>query len=951
MKNIFLLIAFHFVSSWVIAQKFTLRGQVTDTLSNPMPSSTVMLLNPKDSSLINFGVTDAKGLFEMKNITKNDYQVKITFVGFAHYVKNISLSDFSSPIVELGKLKLKPTTRELNEVVVRGEASPVNVKRDTIEFNASSFKVQTNANVEDLLKKMPGMEVQSDGTIKAQGEEVQRVMVDGREFFGRDPKLATRNLPADAIEKVQVYDKKSDQAVFTGIEDGQKEKTINLELKAEKRNGAFGTIMGGVGTEDRWQGKANINKFGKGEQFSFLGMGNNINEQGFSMDDYMNFSGSSSQMMGGGGGGSIRVQVGGDNQNGVPLNFGGRQTGLNTNYAGGVNYNRDISNKTKLTSSYFFNRLNQNVIQDLKRINYLPGDSSYLFNQNSVQNNGSDNHRVNLAFDHQIDSANSFRFTTSATYTTSDQNIKSNSQTTSADSILQNQSDRNTSSDANSFNLISNLLYRHRFTKKGKTFSTNFSLGLSQGKSDGKLQSTNEFFNSETGKQEIVQTNNQDTDNQSYGITLAYTEPLGNRKYLEANYSFRTNLNQVDKEVYDIANDQNAFNTLLSNKYNSNYMYNRPGFNFRVNRVKYNFALGANYQMTQLKGNLISKNTTINKSFENVLPVARFNYDFSNFKHLRFDYEASMQEPSIQQLQPVVDNSDPLNLSVGNPDLKPGYSHRFGTNFTQFDPGKFIGFFAFINSTYTTNSISYSQSINPETLVRLTKPVNMRDNFTVSGNFNFAFPVKKLNGRFSIGPNSSYTRSINLLNDQENTSKQYTLGGNVRYDYTLGDILFIGLSATISQQQTKYSFNTQQNQQFLNETYTAEGNLNFLKNYSFNSVFNFYSYTSQTTGFNQTIPLWNLSVSRFLFKAKRGELKFGVVNLLDKNLSVSQSASVNYLQQTTTNNLGRYLMVSFTYALNKQLNPMGDGGTRRGGPGRPCDSFCRAPRRGLRCLP
>jgi hypothetical protein len=928
--NRFLLILFLFVCQWVVAQKFSIKGQVVDTLSSPMPSSTVMLLNPKDSSLINFGITDARGFFEMKNILKAEYQLRITFVGYAPYSKSLSKNDFSAPVIELGKLKLKPSTRELDEVIVKGQAAPVSVKHDTIEFNASSFKVQTNANVEDLLKKMPGMEVQSDGTIKAQGQEVQRVMVDGREFFGRDPKLATRNLPADAVKKVQVYDKKSDQSVFTGIDDGQREKTINLELKDEKRNGAFGNITGGAGTNDRWQGKANLNKFGKGKQLSFLGMGNNVNEQGFSMDDYMNFSGGSSQM--GGGGGSVRLQINGDNQNGVPLNFGGRQNGIVTNYAGGLNFNRDFSSKTKLTSSYFYNRLDQNVNQLVNRINYLP-TGNYNFDQQSRQLNISDNHRVNLALDHQIDSANSVRFTTSATYTTADQTIQSSSQTMNTDNQLQNQSERNTSSDANSFNLNSNLLFRHRFPKKGRSLSTNFTLGLGQNISNGRLQSSNEFFNEVAEKQEIMQINNQHTDNQTYGATISYTEPLGNRKYLEANYNFRTNLNEVNKEVYDIANDQSALNMQLSNKYNSNYLYNRPGINFRMNRPKYNFTVGASYQKSHLKGDLVLKDATIDKSFENILPVARFNYDFSSFRHFRFDYEAAMQEPTIQQLQPVVDNSDPLNLSVGNPDLKVGYSHRFNSNFTSFDPGKSVGFFAFVNSTYTTNSISYSQSIDPQTLIRLTKPVNVRDNLNMSGNFNFGFPVKKLNGRINIGPSTTFTRNVNLLNDQENTSRQYTVGGNARYDYTWNDIMFIGLSANISQQTTKYSFNTQQNQQYINSTYTTEGNVNLLKNYSFNTTFNFYSYNSQTTGFSQTIPLWNMSVSRFLFKAKSGELKLGVINLLDKSLSVSQSASVNYLQQTTTNNLGRYFMLSFTYALNKQLNPMGgDNGRRRGGP-------------------
>src|SRR6478736_7417252 len=359
MKRILLFLSLIICSSSAFAQKFVITGQVLDSLSNPLPSATVMLLNPKDSSLVNFSVSDARGVFEMKNVNRGSYQVKVTFVGLAPFTKNISTSENS--VVDVGRLKMEPLTKQLDEVVIVDKA-PVTVKRDTIEFNAGSFKTKANANVEDLLKKLPGVEVETDGTVRAQGEQVQRVTVDGREFFGRDPKLATRNLPADAVDKVQVFDKKSDQSTFTGIDDGQREKTINLELKEEKRTGAFGNMMGGAGTEDRWQGKASINRFAKGQQLSFLGMGNNVNEQGFSMDDYMNFSGGSSQMMAGGGG-SMRVQLGGDNQNGVPLNFGGRQNGIVTNYAGGLNFNRDFSTKTKMTSSYFYNRLDQNVNQ------------------------------------------------------------------------------------------------------------------------------------------------------------------------------------------------------------------------------------------------------------------------------------------------------------------------------------------------------------------------------------------------------------------------------------------------------------------------------------------------------------------------------------------------------------------------------------------------------------
>lgn len=921
MKRTLLAFCWTLIMYSAMGQKYVVTGQVIDTLSNPLPSATVMLLNAKDSSLVNFAVSDVKGVFEMKNVNKGLYQIKITFVGLTPFAKTISTPAIVGT-VDVGQLKMTPLNKQLEELLIVGEKAPVTVKRDTIEFNAGSFKTKANANVEDLLKKLPGVEVDNDGTVRAQGEQVQRVTVDGREFFGRDPKLATRNLPADAIDKVQVFDKKSDQAAFTGIEDGQKEKTINLELKAEKRNGAFGKMMAGAGANDRFQTSASINRFGKGKQVSFLGMGNNINEQGFSIGDFMNFTGGSQQMMGGG---AVTIQID-NNQSAVPLNTG-RQNGLMSNYAGGINFNRDLSKNTQLTSNYFYNRLDQNITKDTHRVNYLPNDSSYFYDEKSVQLNASDNHRVNLNLDHKIDSANSIKATNNFTYSTSEQNSKTQGQTTTTDNALVNQSNRFNYNAQTSANLNSNLLYRHRFAKKGRSFSTNLNFGLTQINSNGSQQSSNQYYSTNPGTQEIRQTNTQSTDNQLLGATVSYIEPLGGRKYLEGSYNIRTNLNQVDRVVYDEKNGQQTINSQLSNKYNSKYAYSRPGLNLRVNRQKYNVSFGVSYQNTRLTGNL-KDNQQIDRTFENFLPVARFNYDFTTFKHLRFDYETSMQEPGIQQLQPVVDNSDPLNISVGNPELKPSYQHRGVANFTTFDPGKFINFFAFLTANYTLNSIIYSQTVNSN-LVRLTKPVNVKDNINVNANLNFGFPLKALKSRINLGPTATYMRGINVLNEQSSYTSQHAYGGTVRYNFTFNDVLTLDLSANLSRQQTDYEFNTQNNQVYFNKTYSAETNITFLKRYQFNTNFDYLIYNSETTEYHQVIPLWNMAISRFILKNNTGELKIGVNNLLDQSLSVSQSASTNYLQQQVTNNLGRYFMLSFTYSLNKQLNPMG--GMRQGG--------------------
>jgi len=415
---------------------------------------------------------------------------------------------------------------------------------------------------------------------------------------------------------------------------------------------------------------------------------------------------------------------------------------------------------------------------------------------------------------------------------------------------------------------------------------------------------------------------------------VSCTEPLGGRKYLEANYNFQTNKNDLVREVYDVGSGTPEFNIPLSYQYSSNYIYNRPGINFRMNREKYSITTGASYQMTTLKGDIISRDAnrsgTVDNTFKNLLPAVHFNYDFSSFKHLRLDYETSMQEPTIKQLQPFEDNSDILNIYIGNPELKPAYVHRVNANYTAFNPTRFVNFFSFVNASYMKNAIVNSQFTDPVTFARTTRPVNVSSSKSLSANLNGGFRISKLYSRFNVGPTASFNESISVLNERYNTTNTQTLGGSVRYNFTYKEFVIFDLSANLSHQQTKYDFNTP-DQEYFNQTYRSELNLTFLKKNAFNTSFDYLIYTSTTTDFKQTIPFWNMSLSRFILKNNAGEIKVGVNNILDQSNSVTQSSGENYLQQQTMNNLGRYYMVSFTYALNKHLNPMGGG--RRGGPG------------------
>lgn len=915
------------VSTATFAQKFSIKGQLVDTLSNPMPSATVLLLNPKDSSLVNFVVGDANGNFTIKNVSKGEHLIKVSFIGFRHFTKKITTPE-TPQIIELGKLTMTPASSELEAIEIQAEKAPVVVKKDTIEFNAASFKTKPNGVVEDLLKKLPGVEVDNDGNITAQGEQVRNVTVDGKKFFGTDPKLATKNLPADAINKVQVFDKKSDQATFSGIDDGSREKTINLELKEEKRNGAFGTLMAGAGTEGRYQGRASLNRFTKSRQISVLGMGNNINQQGFSMDDYMNFTGGSQQMMGGGG--AMRLTFSSDNANGVPLNFGNRANGIMSNIAGGVNLNNQMSKKTEVNGSYFFNYLDHQRDQTTFRENFLPGvsgpRSTFNFDQRSVTNNTNANHRLSLTVDHKLDSANSLKLTTGFTYNETNSENRSSSRNLNSENVIQNETDRLSLSSGSNTSLNSTLLWRHRFAKKGRTFSTNLQFSYGENLRDGFLDAVTRNYFSHPSDTIFRQTNDQVTKNMTYGATVSYTEPLGGRKYLEANYTFRQNANDVKRIVNDVSGDAPVYDEQLSNMYTSAYEFHRAGLNFRMNRTKYNFTVGASLQQTYLDGNLQLRDTTLAVTYQRILPTVRFNYDFSTSKRLGFDYETSVQEPTIQELQPVVDNSDPMNIYEGNPNLRPAYAQSWRFNFNTFNPVNFMSFFMFIDVDHISNAITNSRYVNDQ-FISVTKPVNVAGNTNVTGNATLSFPVNKIKSRFSVGANVRNRKSINVLNDITSTINSQSAGGNVRYTYRYKEIFDFSLSARIERQLTDYEFD-QNDQIFLNNNYTAESNLTFLKNYQFSSDFELLQYENQNNQYYQTIPLLNLSVSRFLLKNKAGELKVGVNNLLDKALGITQTANLNYTERQTTNSLGRIFMVSFTYALNKQLNPMG---MRRGG--------------------
>lgn len=939
MKKLFtiftLVLCFGFTQ--ISAQKFSITGVVAGGDGKALQSATVLLLAAKDSSLVSFGRTTDKGVFLLKNVpSATDYLLKITFVGnepyFQDVLKDVKPND--AGVVDLGGVRMTPLSKLLDAATVTGFKDPVKINGDTTEFNASSFKVQPNAVAEDLIKKLPGVEVAKDGSVTAMGESVKQVYVNGKKFFGKDPKVALQNLPANAIDKIKVYDKKSDQSDFSGVDDGEREKTIDLTLKADYSKGVFGNVSAGGGTaategaDARYLAKFSINKFSKTQQLSFLGLGNNVNKTGFSVDDYMGFTGTTQRMQSGGGG-AVRLQF--DGSQSVPLDFGNNK-GFQSAWSGGVNFNNQFSPKSELNVSYFYNDIVNQQNKVSNRENFLT-TGNFKTHTESDSRTENQNHRVNLTFDQKIDTFTSLKLTSVFSATKNFSNSNSLTENSKGDGTLQTSTKPTNITEGSGLSMQNSLLLRRRFMKKGRTASANVFYNINQSDRDGTLDAENKYYNfgttGTTKIDSIHQTDGRVNKRDNYGTTLSYVEPLGNRQYLEANYNFSTTNNNADREVYDVKNGETKYNSILSNKYTNDYIYNKTGLTYRMNRKEFNFSTGVQYQYSTLKGESISRGMPFEtRNFNFLLPNVRFDYNPVQGKSLRFAYETSVREPSIDQLQPIRDNTDPLNIYIGNADLRPEYSNRFSVNFNRFNQSNFHMFFGNMNFTYTANKISSQQTVNPTTFARETTPINVRNDKQGFAFLGFGMPLYKQVLRMNLNSNINVGQGIAMINGVENLTQRTSVSLGLRLNVNIKDTFDVNFSGRVQSSNTSYSLNTNQNQQYYNYSYDAEANYRLPFKFKLSTNFDYSIITGQTFGTTVGIPIWGASLSKFMMNKDRGELKLAVFDILNRNTGINRSADVNYILNEVTRSLGRYFLLTFTY----NLNPMMGGSQRGGGP-------------------
>jgi hypothetical protein len=923
MKRTFCLsLVLAFLSIAATAQKNGIvKGIAFDTIGKKTVGAvTVTVLDKKDSSLVSFSMTNNEGAFELRGIPFGNYRLMLSHVSYHNSNKYFTIND-SKRVVDLGKLPLSDKSKVLEEVVVEAEAPPITMIDDTLQYNANSFRTQPNANVEQLLKKLPGVKVDKDGSITAQGEKVNRVLVDGKEFFGNDPKIATRNLPADAVDKVQVYDKQSDQAQLTGFEDGNYEKTINLKLKKDKKKGVFGKLAAGAGNKELYELRGNVNSFKGARQMSAIGMANNNNAEGFSFMDILNFTGELSRMQRGGGGGNININVSGDDA--AAMGMGGNRNGIVTSSGGGLNYNNIIGTKNDLQSNYFYNRYNPQVQRTTNRLNLLPGGNTN-YSSNSFSNNINSSHRFNLNNLYQIDSFHSLRIIPSLSFQDTRNKSISDYKTVALNGNMVNEGYSNSSSNSNGYNFRNEIAFRKKFRRKGRTFSLTLQTSLNESDGDGSLNSVNSFYNNSgvlTRKDTLNQQSETSANLKSYNLRAVYTEPLFKRSLMEFSASKSNSKNISDKTTWDYNKNNGKYdkmNQQLTNNFENEYGYTNAGFRIRKQGRKYNYAVGINWQQADLEGTITSgiKDSVITKSFTNLLPNARFQYNFTRFKNFSLNYNATTNQPNMSQLQPIPDISNPLYIREGNPDLKQELSHNIQGNLMLMSPYKNRNFMLFYNYRVTENKI-----VNSDRLanggIRTTKPVNVNGVYSMMGNMNYSMPVRFLKGMFEVGNEIRFSNDKQFIEGLENTIKTLTFGPEISVTATVKEKLSLNFEAALNINNSKYSLNSANNVKYLQQRYGTDVDWELPKRFFFSTDFSYTLYSRRAEGFNSNIPIWNASISKQFMKYNRGEIKLSAFDLLNENVNINRSSNMNYIEDTRVNSLQRYFMLTFTYSLTK----------------------------------
>ncbi len=937
------------VSLVSLAQNGVIKGTLRDQGdSTTISGATVSLLLQKDSSVIKSVVSDNAGNFLLSNLSPDSFIVKISLVDYQEYVSFITLNENER---DLGSIGLNKRGKDLSVVTVISKTPPVIQKGDTSQFSASQFKVNPDATTEDLIKKMPGITVDKDGTVTAQGEQVKKVTIDGKDFFGDDASAALKNLPSEVVDKIQVFDKLNDQAQLTGFDDGNSVKAINVVTKSGIKNGQFGRAYVGYGTDDRYNAGGNVSFFKGDRRLSFVGNFNNINQQNFASQDLLGLTSSGNSRSGGnnrGGGGA-----GGNFRGGGQDNFSvGQSSGISKTNAVGINYSDKWGKKLTVSGSYFFNNsINDN---DYTTNTQTLGRDKQFSTQDGTSHTTNYNHRLNLRLEYKIDSSNSLFIIPSINFQNNKSRSFSSLQTLSDTEDSVNNSIANTQSNKDGYNIRNNILFRHSFPKKGRTLSLGFNTNFTKNDGDYTTNADYRFYDS-LGVFSRDSVQNQFSDNPTHGHTIggtiAYTEPVGKKGQLQIDYNPSVQKNTADQQTYlydNIVKDYIHFDSSLSNKFDNTITTNNAGLTYRYSKTKDDMlSFGVSYQNTRLESQRIFPTTTnVDNSFSNFLPNAMWRKKLSAKSNIRIFYRASTNFPSVTQLQDVVNLTNPLRVSVGNPSLKQSFTNFITGRYTYTNSKTSQSFFAnlFFQTTadYISNAIWIAGSdslIQQGNLLnkgsQLTKPVNLDGYRNFRSFLTYSMPVKPIKTTINLNAGFGYTKLPGLSNNIPTITDNVTYNGGVVFASNISEYVDFNISYNASVNNAHTRGQSISDNNYVNHSIGGTLNLLNKKGWFIQNDVSGQIYRGLSGSLNQNFTLWNAAIGKKFLKKQAAELKLSVFDLLKQNQSITRTVTESYIQDNQSEVLQRYFMLTFTYNLKNFGTPKrsGYGGNAEGGPG------------------
>ncbi len=882
-----------------IRSDFQVKGKLVDTLGNPIARATLKLYTVGRQDTLKT-VSNNVGFFLFKDVPTKNSVLVISSVGYGTTTKAITIPA-DNEVLSIDKLVLANSYTSLQEVFV--SVPPIMVKEDTVEYKADSFRLKPNAMVEDLLKKMPGIDVDKNGNITAQGKTVTKVRVNGKDFFSGDPKTATRELSADMIDKVQVIDDYGDMANASGIKDGEPDKVINLQLKKEKNRGIFGRSTTGVGTDNRYQGTANVNIFDNNKQITFFGGANNTNTSTFGFDGG-----------GGGGGRGIQVNIGGNNQGGI-----GGTEGLSTTKSFGTNFRNDFKDKKgSIYGNYSFSNKSTDINRDVVSQNFFE-NSSFLNHQADSSLNRSKNHRASINIEWNIDSFNYIKFIPE--FNTREANNTSNS----IFDYLRNSIDttsrgiNNNLTHSQSPNFSSNLIFNHKFRKRGRNLSVNINGGFnSSDATNNKFNLTNNLIPilDVVQQNQYINSMNQ-TDN--INVRFNYSEPIMKDRYLDLIYSFGHSYTSNDRATYAIdALNVNQFLPELSNAFETDFLNQRIGANIRTVKKKYNYSVGVSTQPVSQKGYSLTRDSAYMPiRTQNVFPTARFAYNFTRTKNLNFNYFANAVQPTFGQLQPVKDISNPQYQTQGNPLLKPSQNHFFSLFFNNLNFTSGRTFFVGANYNFIQNQIINNTMRIGNAGTQLTSYDNVNGYYNVTGFYNYSKPWNNRTYVLTINGSVNLNHNIALIDSQRNVGKNLLFSQGGKMEFNWKEWLEFDLGARYGLNRVRYSLPGQQNVDYGSWTISNNSRIDLPKDWVFKHDLEYIINRGLSSGVNQNIILMNASFEKTLFKKKTGILRVSGFDVFKQNKSIARSVNGNNITDTKVNRLTRYFMLTFIYRINK----------------------------------